>query len=322
MSITVDSISSSGLTPKKQVSVSTSKTSAKTPVNTHVSTMTGESSAKKVTTEFSPQYTPSLQRSAYEGWDPFKQNNPYTQFNLEQTVSGISFGAKFLFDNSINLQNSKTRNTNSQFQFNLSFFESEESKLTASGYYNKQQRSMGVNFSYMFMREVETENGRELHKFEMDFNFSMTDIKEMSAEAHIEKEDIVKFVQRIVEEIFETSKNRDISIANIYLAKADIKEMMMVGSSEIGKNMLDLLAMAIAVAKLRELLNDNSDSQLVDLAPERLEELVVNLEKKQYSNTNMNVSIKDLGVVVEEEAVIGEDVLSETEEESASGKSD
>lgn len=299
MSMTVDSVSSSGFVPKKQVAVTTPNTSVQKSSTVSVKTPSFESAVKGTGGEYSPQFAPSFQRTAFEDWDPFKQNNPYTQFNLEQTVSGISFGAKFLFDNNIDLHNSFTRNTNKQFQFNLSFFENSERTLTANGFYDKQERSLGVNFSYMFTRQVETENGVELRKFEMNFNFSMTDIKEMSGEARIEKEDVMKFVQRIVEEIFDTAKNKDITIANIYLAKSDVEDMMMMGSSEMGRNILDLLAMAIAVAKLRELLNDNKDAKLIDLVPERLKEMVLELQKKEFSDKNMNISIKDLGVVVE-----------------------
>lgn len=207
----------------------------------------------------------------------------------------ISAPSRFLFSNRIDIQNSSFSFDEQNFNFNLSFFDSHKQGITATGAYSSSESSFSMDLNYRFKR-VEESNGQKMMKeYNFNMNYNGSTSSEKRVEVKVEKEDIVKYFGRIIDKILRTSSQEDLALGQVVIEQSDLAEMAGVSDKDVGRKLLDVLYMAISVAKLKAMIDNNwKDREQVDIVEKRLQQSFIEAESNNSSTKNIKVSVEEI----------------------------
>jgi hypothetical protein len=212
-------------------------------------------------------------------------NDKLTAANeLSADTEQISPSARLLADSGIDLSSSVISFQKEGINFNLQFLQSKTELIKADGFYSEERQSLSISFQYAFERTEMVDGQMKLRKFQVDFGFSMSDIKKESLTGSVKKEDIMDYVKRVVKRIFEVADDEDISIGKVLFEKEDLEDILGMEDKKLRESIINLLNTAILVAKLKEQYNDKHDSKVVDFGVER-EKILEILKKKETEQT-------------------------------------
>ena len=129
-------------------------------------------------------------------------------------------------------------------------------------------------------------------KYKLDFGYNLTDIKKDSITGSVKKEDILDYVKRVVERIFEVADNEDISVGKVMFEDEDIAEILGMEDKKIRDGIINLLNTAIVVAKLKEMMNDKKDAKAIDFGVkrEKIFEIIKEKIKEQKLESWLNIT--------------------------------
>lgn len=216
---------------------------------------------------------------------------PAKMQKIQHDSAQLSEGARLLNGQNVNFGQSFHTLNDERFEFNLSFQAEKQESLSAHGYYSRETRSLSVSFNYQFEQTVKTDEGTFLKKYTASFEMNMREVNEKSVTASVQKEDITKFVLRVVQELLDKAGDKDIRLNALYLDKEDLKELLGMSDEEAGKKLLQVLNLAIAVAKLRAMMdNKDEDAEVIDMHPER--EKWLNIEAKKIDKEHIDYSFR------------------------------
>ncbi|PKL84349.1 MAG: hypothetical protein CVV24_00635 [Ignavibacteriae bacterium HGW-Ignavibacteriae-3] len=170
---------------------------------------------------------------------------------------------KKISEDSKNLRNvdpnkSNVEVTNTQINFNLIYLAVPLTTFAAGGFINKEEKTIEINFSYEFPREI-VRRGSCICK---QFLFTLT-IKAVYGEASscsekIPQEDILKFIQRVVSDIFDRFNDGQKSLRTIILDQKNVEKMINLDSGEISRIVQTLVGAVISFAKFKEMNETNN----------------------------------------------------------------
>lgn len=210
---------------------------------------------------------------------------------------GINDLAKFLSQSKLDFHNSDVAYSSDELKFSLAFQESGELQVSANGVYAKRSQSLSVSVEATFDRVFQTDQGTEVRTFRMRMNMRAEQIDERSIRKGHWKEDVVSFFKRVIEDILDVAKNDDYNLAGISLKKEDLQELLaMSEDDEVGKVMVQLLSMALALAKLKAVTNDNEDAEEATLSPRREEADYIEDETKREKLVDFSISFEEVSV--------------------------
>lgn len=217
---------------------------------------------------------------------------------------GINDLTKFLSQSKLDFHNSDVAYSSDELKFSLAFREDGELRVNANGVYAKRSQSLSVSVEATFDRVFQTDQGTEVRTFRMRLDMRAEQIDERSVRKMHWKEDVVSFFKRVIEDILDVAKNDDYNLAGISLKKEDLQELLaMSEEDEIGKVMVQLLSMALALAKLKAVTNDNEDAEEVTLSPRREEADYIEDETKREKIVDFSMSIEEVSArIVENDA--------------------
>lgn len=181
---------------------------------------------------------------------------------------------KEISDDSKNLKNVDAEKSilifdQSQIDFNFVFNTSLQQIINARGFINREEKSLEVNFTFNYDRIV-IEEGKEVSRsFKVNINLKAEYEESISLERKIEKEDILKFIQRVVDEVFDTFNDENKSLRAVFIDKDDLEEIARLKKGELVRMLQALIAAVFSLAKYKEMNNSKKTKQNVILHPQR-----------------------------------------------------
>lgn len=211
----------------------------------------------------------------------------------------ISASSRFLFSNRIDLQNSSFSFADQNFNFNLSFFDNQKQRITATGSYSTAESAFSIDLNYRFKR-VEESNGQKMMKeYNFNLNYNGSTASDKKTEIKVEKEDIVSYFGRIIDKILRTASQEDLALGKVVVEQSDIDELAGVTDKDVGRKLLDVLYMAISVAKLKAMIDNNwKDREEVDVVEKRMQQSLKESEFNSSTTQNIIVSVEEIAAEV------------------------
>lgn len=217
--------------------------------------------------------------------EPLQNDNSILQ-------TDISDLAKIFYESGIDPKTSWVSKSFQRLNFSFNFLNEKTEKLTADGFYSEEKKALNISFQYSF-ESIEERDGKMFRrKYQIDFGMNLSDVKKESLTGSIKKEDLLEYIKRVVERIFEVADDEEISIGKLLFEKEDIAEIEGMEDKKTREAIINLLSTAIAVAKLKEFYNDRKDSKTVDFGVEREKylEIVKHKERMQNRESWLNIS--------------------------------
>lgn len=193
----------------------------------------------------------------------------------------------------LNLNASDSFIDKSSVKFNLTFKSVKREELKANGVYNFAEKTLSINLSFKFQREIEQEGEKQIKNFLLEFNFSHSTSQNVTLEQNTQKEDIMEFIRKVVSKVFQTLMEKGKYVAGIQFNEEDVKELLQLDDGKFYKILNEIISIAINLAKLKHIMN-NEPAEGVILKPERAKWNVIEYSKSNSNNVEMNLSITPL----------------------------
>lgn len=185
---------------------------------------------------------------------------------IKKELLEIRSDEKKISKDSLNLKNIDPENStvsfsHDQINFNLVFNAFAQVQLNANGFVKREEKSIEVSFEYSFQREVIEDGKSCIKNFMLDLKMKANFEETISVERKIEKEDILKFIQRIVNEIFDTFNDESKSLRAVLIDEDDLKEITRAGKGDLTRLLQSLLGTVFSFMKYKEL-SDKSNPKV------------------------------------------------------------
>jgi len=195
---------------------------------------------------------------------------------------------KEISQDSLNLKNLDSENStinynNQLIDFNLVFNFFTTVQIFAEGKIQREEQSLEVNFRYAFQREMEEEGKSVTKNFVLELKMKAGFEEAVSEEKKVEKEDILRFIQRLVNEIFDTFNDHSKTLRAVIIDKDDFEEITKTGKGELARLLQSLLGAVFSFIKYKEMSSKNLPGVSVVLHPQREVH-----ETKEYSVTRID----------------------------------
>lgn len=191
---------------------------------------------------------------------------------------------------------SRLEATRERVDFNFSFTSSAKESLSASGYVERREQHASLTLNYTFERAVVVDGKRELRTFQASLLFEADTSQSLSVKPFKEKEDIMHFLNRIVNDIFDLLQDDSQVLTGITLDQKDLAEVMNLDHGK-AKRMFDGLMSAImTMAMLKRMKRGSDAGPNVILNEKRKETTGIQAEKASSAQFSFSLSIKEVAV--------------------------
>jgi hypothetical protein len=221
-------------------------------------------------------------------------NNTVAENSAEKDAVEISNTAKFLSGTGLDLSASSASYIQDTLKYDLSFNSSESATLNASGIYYKKEKSFSMNLSFQFQQEVEIDGVKSLKTFQANLNFNASFTKELSANKYTNKEDIGKFIRKIVKQITDTLSDKKQNLLGVIIDKEDWKEIAGMEDGKLAKILSEIINMAILTERMKRMAEKEEDSENIILKPEREKESGVEINDNTVSISDLSLEITEV----------------------------
>jgi len=177
---------------------------------------------------------------------------------IRKELPEIRFDGKKISKDSLHLKNIDPENStisfsHNQINFNLVFNAFNQIQLNANGFVKREEKSIEVYFHYSFQREVVEDEKTSIKNFILDLKMKASFKETISVEKKFEKEDILKFIQKIVTEIFETFNDKSKSLRAVLINEDNFKKITRAGKGDLTRLLQSLLGTVFSFMKYKEL---------------------------------------------------------------------
>ena len=127
-----------------------------------------------------------------------------------------------LRQNSINPMNSSVHREENDLLFNVNFLAGSNEWLSLNGNYSTTTAESEFNFAYQFEKEEYIDGKKTIGKYQFDLSIRSKNLKSSKIEKYYEKEDLLKFVRRITNDIMEISVDGKKSLKGVIFNPEDL----------------------------------------------------------------------------------------------------
>ncbi len=181
---------------------------------------------------------------------------------------------KEISKDSHNLKNldaeNSTINYNNQFiDFNLVFNFFASAQVLVEGKIEHEEQSLEVCFKYAFQHEVEEVGKNVIKNFALELKMKAGFEETISGEKKVEKEDILKFIERLVTEIFDTFNSNAQTLRKVLIDQNHFERIARAGKTELAGLLQSLLGAVFSFIKHKEMNSQNISGVSVALFTQR-----------------------------------------------------
>lgn len=169
----------------------------------------------------------------------------------------------------IDLENSSITYSQQHIGFNFVFNGITQTDFAVNGFVKRTEKTLEFNFLYSFQKEVVEDGKLVVKDFELNLTMKASFEETISHERKFEKEEILKFIQRIVNEIFETFNDESKSLRAVIIKEDDLKEITKIGKGDLAGLLQSLLSAVFSFVRYKESNNLVIQKKGVILRPER-----------------------------------------------------
>ncbi len=226
----------------------------------------------------------------------------------------ISSLSQFFSSQGMDVSNSTSSTSDSTMDFHLIFESESTERLTADGYFSEKTRKLEISFAYQFQQEIFNNGIKELHTFEANFSLKIENMEKVSITPFEKKEDIMDFAIKLIRKIIGVIGDDEKLLAGVIFDQEDLEELGKIDDGKLLEMIQQLIQMAMFLAKMRQIIEENEEPEKVFLNPIREKISGIDI-KKDYTNvTEFHFEIRD---ITQEIADKGEntDVLDSKDEE-------
>ncbi len=195
---------------------------------------------------------------------------PVDTAQTEPVTSDLSPLTFYLHQQGLDPATSGTSVSRTTTEFELHYSAKSTERLTARGYYSEEAQTLEVNFTFTFQREVSGEGGIEIKTYEGELTITLVQVERHSLSTHVEQEDIMTFLRRLLSEIAELAADDERMLGGVVLSGEDFLEMVKLDDGRLVTKLMALIQMTVTQAQMKRMLDGGGE--LVILAPSRKEE--------------------------------------------------
>jgi hypothetical protein len=200
--------------------------------------------------------------------------------------------------------------------FNLEFSSSSVERLSASGYYLEESETMHLAWQVRYQREEIVDGRAELRTYEANLRASVTQVSRTTVSSYVQKEDIMSLVRRLMEDIHKIAADDSKALGGVVLDYSDFREIFAIDNGRLAHDLMALIELTIMLARLRQMLEGDSDAEDVILAPQREETKGTVVTQSSMRVESFQLEIRDVTAELST-ASAGNTSVSSTAQESA-----
>ncbi len=184
--------------------------------------------------------------------------------------------------------------TDEALSFDFEYRESRSEQISASGWYAREERSLALSLSYSFSRFVLLDGVMLERSFKVEIQIAAKDIRTQELRPYKEPEDIVKFLRRIVDEIFDVSQDDSKFLAGIVFDLDDLAELAHLDKGRVLKMIAQFVQMVQYLARLKDdAVAGENDREAVLLHPKRVVAEGLNGSDQIERSLDIRISIQE-----------------------------
>lgn len=228
--------------------------------------------------------------------------NLQTQTNgIVKDVNSISEISRYLSESKIDINESSASYDGQNLDFNLTFRKSSTESINAKGYFSSQTEEFNFQLNMKFKRYVIEDGVMKEKPFEAEFNFNSSNMKSVSVEQSYQKEDVYKFLSRILSKIFELSGNKTKNLKGVTFNVEDLVDMAQIGDLKTSKMVNEVINIAIFTAQLKQMIKERARNQEdVTLIAQRQIDETTTKNKSFFNITEFSAKVKEAPVTESE----------------------
>ncbi len=215
--------------------------------------------------------------------------------------------------------------TKDGIKFDLAYSDNEVIDLHANGFYSLKEKKLESNFSFIYSKDVTEDGVTKTKKYQVDFGFNFKTSSELSVQKSKSKEDIIKFMKRVVGRVLDIVRKKDQKLTGIVFEDEDLKDLMsMDDSSKPGQSLKELIYMILSFALFKELMTKKKDAEEILYKPKRIVEEETKINLNDNEELEMNLSIQEIIDEKTDEAVekLNKENTTETSTKNSIGNSE
>ncbi len=211
-----------------------------------------------------------------------KKRSPFLTSGID--ILNLSNISNRLKQSSLNVLKSNVSFDGTNHFFQLGFNSGKTSSLGIDGYFNDSFTRGEINISYSFSYE---EKKGEPENYRFNLNINSNDFHSVKESTRYEKEDVIKFVNRIVNDLFKISRDKKKKLHGIVFNADDLKALASVEDDDIGKMIKNLVSLILLMEQLDSKKKNKNAKSVTYLAERKLYEVK---EKEYKTNVGLNYS--------------------------------
>ncbi|MFH0736665.1 MAG: hypothetical protein V1773_00950 [bacterium] len=180
-------------------------------------------------------------------------------------------------------------------KFDLAYSDNEVLDLHANGFYSLKEKKLETNFSFIYSKDVTEDGITKTKKYQVNFGFNFKTGSELSVQKSESKEDIIKFMKRIVSRVMDIGGDKNKKLTGIVFEDEDLKDLMSIDdSSKPGQSLKELIYMILTLALFKELMTKKKDAEEILLTPKREKEETTQIKLNENEDLEMTLSIQEI----------------------------
>jgi hypothetical protein len=221
---------------------------------------------------------------------------PAEKSSLPEKVQDISADispiALLLSEEGLDFESSSIDRDSAATHFNLEFTSHSMERVTASGYYSEETKSLDITWHVTYQREVEVDGSTQQRTYEAEIRVHLSKVETVDVSTYVQKEDILSLVRRLLQGLNEIIADEDKVLGGVVLNFADIQELFAIDDGRLAHDLMALIELTIMLSRLRHMLEGDED--VVFLAPERGETRGVNVHEVESVVESFQLEIRDV----------------------------
>ena len=207
------------------------------------------------------------------------------------TLSNFSNALK---SSQIDPVNSNVYKDGDDLLFDLNFFSGQDERITLNGSYSSKKLTSEFNISYQFERDELLDGESRSSKYELNMSIKAENFNLSKETKHYEKEDMLKFIRRITNEIMDVVRDKKKTFKGIIFNSEDLSEIAGGDEKGIGSLLQKLIYTLLMMEQLKTYQKKGKDVEEVTLIPERKTYEVTEKELSTNTNFSYSASVKKL----------------------------
>jgi hypothetical protein len=184
--------------------------------------------------------------------------------------------------------------TTSHIEYTLELFRSSSEQLSANSYYRSEDSGIHVSLAYTFARTIQTEGSTLTKQFQLTVDIEAHNTTQSSATLFNHKEDLLHFVRRVVDNIYDASQNEHKLLVGVAFDLDDLEEIAGIERGKLLELLNDFVCMVAMLARLRQINKGIDSLDPVVIHPEREKSSGIAVFQSSQQTMNVQFSFREI----------------------------